>query len=164
MEFKNIGTVTIRAKVGFLANTTDKEHRATKFIEDGKTVYEVWFGGYRVYLSEDMVEEIAPIETYWFVKSVSTATPENKNFAGEVHTYIFGKEEFRLYEDVPGGFYNKDLTDCPYCVLEYGYKRACDARRSYNYKHPQNDKSWTTKVSIVSVDVQKDAEGKYNVV
>ena len=157
-------SVSIRAKVGFLANTTEKEHRATKIIENGKTVYEVWYGGYRVFLSEDMVEEIAPIETYWFIKSVSTATPENKNFAGNVQTYIFGKDGFRLFEDVPDGWFNKDLTDCPYCVIENGYKRLCDAKRSYSYKYPQNDKSWQTTVKIVSIDVQKDANGVYHVV
>ena len=155
--------VTIKAKVGFLANTTEKTHVANKFTENGKTLYEVWYGGYRVCLSADMVEEIAPIETFWFVKSVSTATDENKNFAGEVHTYIFGKNEFRLFEDVPGGFYNKDLTDCPYCVVEYGYKRLCDAKRAYSYKHPQNDNSWRTTVKIVSVDVQKDKDGVYHI-
>lgn len=159
-----MNTVIIRAKGGFLANTTDKNHRAVKHTEDGVTSYEVYYGGARVFLPADMVQEIAPIETYWFVKSVSTATPENRNFAGEVHTYIFGKEEFRMFEDVPGGFYNKDLTDCPYCVIEYGYKRLCDAKRSYSYKNPQNDEAWRTAVKIVSVDVQKDENGVYHVV
>lgn len=157
-------TVIIRAKSGFLANTTEKNHRAFKSIENGNALYEVHYAGSRVFLSADMVEEIAPVETYWFVKSVSTATTENKNFAGEVHTYIFGKEEFRLFEDVPGGFYNCDLTDCPYCIVEHGYKRFCDAKRSYSYKNPQNDDSWRTTVKIVSLDVQKDADGVYHVV
>ena len=156
--------VTIKANDGFLANTTEKNHRAFKITENGNTLYEVHYAGSRVFLSADMVEEIAPIETYWFVKSVSTATVENKNFAGEVHTYIIGKNEFRLFEDVPGGFYNKDLTDCPYCIVEYGYKRLCDAKRSYSYKNPQNDDSWRTSVKFVSVDVQKDANGVYHVV
>lgn len=157
-----MNTVTIRAKDGFLANTTEKTHKARKFTENGNTLYEVYYGGYRVCLPADMVEEIAPIETYWFVKSVIMATKDNKNFAGEVHTYIFGKEEFRLFEDVPGGFYNKDLTDCPYCIIEYGYKRLCDAKRSYSYRNPQNDDFWRTTVKIVSLDVQKDADGKYH--
>ena len=139
--------------------------RADKFVEDGKLIYRCCPGGwFYICYTSDAVQEIAPIETYWFVKSVSTATCENKNFAGEVHTYIFGKGEFRLFEDVPGGFYNKDLTDCPYCVIEYGYKRICDAKRSYSYKNPQNDGSWRTAVKIVSVDVQKDENGVYHVV
>ena len=157
-------SVIIRAKVGFLANTTEKTHRATKIMEDGKTVYEVWYGGYRVFLSEDMVEEIAPVETFYFVKEVSTATPDNTNFAGEVHTYIFGKDNFRLFEDVPNGWYNKDLTDCPYCILENGYKRLCDAKRNYIYKHPENSKYWTSTVKIVSLDIQKGTDGKYHIV
>lgn len=158
-------TVIIKAKAGFLANTTEKTHRAHKITHpNGMTLYEVYYAGSRVFLAAEDVEEIAPVETFWFVKSISTATPENKNFAGEVHTYIFGKDAFRLYEDVPGGWYNKDLTDCPYCVLEYGYKRLCDAKRSYSYKHPQNDDSWRTTVKIVSIDVQKDADGKYHIV
>lgn len=158
-------TVIIRAKRGFLANTTEKLHRAVKTTcANGFTQYEVNYAGSRVFLSADMVEEIAPLETYWFVKSVSTATPENKNFAGEVHTYIFGKNDFRLYEDVPGGFYNKDLTDCPNCVIENGYKRFGDVRRSYSYKHPENSEYWRTTVKIVSIDVQKDEDGIYHVV
>lgn len=155
--------MNIRVLRGFLAMTDSDIHYADKITENGKTCYEVWYGGYRIFLAPEDVEEIAPIETYWFVKSVSTATPENKNFAGEVHTYIFGKNSSRLYEDVPDGFYNCDLTDCPYYIVENGYKRACDARRSYEYKHPQNDKSWTTTVKLVSLDVQKDKDGKYRI-
>lgn len=156
--------VTIHVLRGFLANTTEKEHLAHKITEDGNTLYEVLYGGYRVVLPSDFVEEIAPIETYWFVKKVSTATPENKNFAGEVHTYIIGKEYFRLYEDVPGGFYNGDWTKCVHFVRKYGYKRPCDARRSYAYKNPQNDESWKTTVKLVSIDIQKDNNGVYHVV
>ena len=157
-------TVYIKAKSGFLANVTDNHHRAMKFVEDGRTLYEVWYGGYRVALPADMVEEIAPIETYYFVKSVSTATPENKNFAGQVHTYIMGKDSYHLHEDVPDGWYNKDLTDCPNAIRTYGYKRVCDAKRNYSYTHPQNDLYWQTKVRIVSIDVQKDKDGNYRVV
>ena len=155
--------VVVKALSGFLANTTEDTHYADKITENGRTVYEIWYGGYRVFLSEDMVEEIAPIETYWFVKSVSTATPENENFAGQVHTYIIGKDNFHLYEDVPGGWYNRDYTNCPYIIHEYGYKRACDAKRTYSYKHPQNDEYWNTKVQIVSLDIQKDKDGKYHI-
>ncbi|MBR2681346.1 MAG: hypothetical protein IKE23_11470, partial [Exiguobacterium sp.] len=82
---------------------------------------------------------------------------------GEVHTYIIGKDSFHLYEDVPDGFFNRDLTDCPYCIVEHGYKRPCDARRIYAYKHPQNDDSWKTTVKLVSIDVQKDKDGKYRI-
>lgn len=156
--------VTVRVLRGFLANTTDKVHYAEKYTKGGKTIYYVRYGGYGVSISSEDVEEIAPIETYWFVKAVSTATPENKNFAGEVHTYIIGKDSYHLFEDVPGGFYNCDLTDCPYCIVEHGYKRPCDARRSYSYKNPQNDKSWKTTVKLVSIDIQKDNNGVYHVV
>jgi hypothetical protein len=159
-----MNTVIIKAKSGFLANTTEKNHRAFKTIENGNALYEVHYAGSRVFLSADMVEEIAPVETYWFVKSVSTATPENPSFAGKLHTYIFGKEEYTLFEDVPGGFYNVDLTNCPGCIVEYGYKRFSDAKRSYHYKNPQNDWAWRTTVEIVSLDVQKDADGVYHVV
>jgi hypothetical protein len=154
--------VTIKAKSGFLADTTEKTHKARKFTEDGKTLYEVCYGGCRVYLSADMVEEIAPIETYWFVKAVSTATDKNRNFAGEVHTYIVGEESFHLFEDVPNGWYNKDLTDCPYCIHEYGYKRPCDAKRSYTYRNPENTEFWQTTVKLVSLDIQKDINGVYH--
>lgn len=160
MENKRVYVKVLR---GFLANTTEDTHPARKIMEDGKVYYEVNYGGYRVGLSPDFVEEIAPIETYWFVKEVSTATPANKNFYGEVHTYIFGKDGFRLYEDVPGGFFNRDLTDCPYCIVENGYKRPCDAKRNYSYTHPTNDEFWTSTVQLVSLDVQKDKDGKYHI-
>ena len=155
--------MNVRVLRGFLAMTDSDVHYATKITENGKTYYEIWHGGYRVFLAPEDVEEIAPIETYWFVREVLTATPENKNFAGEVHTYIIGKDSFHLYEDVPDGFFNRDLTDCPYCIVEHGYKRPCDARRIYAYKHPQNDDSWKTTVKLVSIDVQKDKDGKYRI-
>lgn len=154
--------VTIKVLSGFLANTTEKTHRAQKSTEDGATVYEVRYGGCRVVLPAHMVKEIAPVETFWFVKKVTTATDKNKNFPGEVHTYIFGKEEFRLFEDVPNGFFNRDLTNCPHVILENGYKRACDAKRSYEYKHPEDGEYWTSKVSLVCCEIQKGEDGNYH--
>jgi hypothetical protein len=156
--------MNVRVLRGFLAMTDSDVRYATKITENGKTYYEIWYGGYRVFLAPEDVEEIAPIETYWFVREVSTATPENKNFAGEVHTYIIGKDSMHIYEDVPGGFHNGDWTKIPYFIHKYGYKRPCDARRSYAYRHPQNDESWKTTVKLVSIDVQKDNNGVYHVV
>lgn len=156
--------VTIRAKRGFLANTTEKEHAAHKFTEDGKTLFEVWYGGSRVVLSADMVEEVPPIETYYFIKSISTATETNPSFAGEVHIRVSGKGEEDIFCETPDGWYNKDFTMYAYGIMEYGYKRLCDAKRSYSYKHPQNDQHWTTTVKIVTFDVQKGTDGKYHVV
>ena len=159
-----MNSVIIKAKRGFLANTTETQHIAFKTTFNGETLYEVYYAGSRVFLPEEDVVEVSPVETYWFVKTVSKATAKNTNFAGEVHTYIFGKEDFRLFEDVPGGFFNKDLTNAPYCIVEHGYKRPCDAKRSYSFKHPQNDEAWRTTVKLVSLDVQKDENGVYHVV
>lgn len=156
--------VMVKVLTGFLANVTENIHRAHKFTQNGITTYEVWYGGYRVFLSPEKVEEIAPIETYWFVKEVSTATETNPSFAGEVHVQISGKGGQAIFVETPDGFYNKDWTMYASDIIEYGYKRFCDAKRSYNYKHPQNDEYWKTTVKIVSFDVQKDANGVYHVV
>lgn len=100
------------------------------------------------------------IETYYFVEEVSTATPENKNWLGHVHTYIKGKD-YNIYVDVPDGWHNRDLRNCPNCIKEYGYKRACDAKRNWTYRNPQNDDFWKTTVKIVSFSIRMDANGNY---
>ena len=100
------------------------------------------------------------MEKYYLIKSVSTATPQNENFAGEVHTSIFGKNDYTLYRETPDGWCNCNLL-APYWVKEYGYKRLCDAKRNWCYKHPQNDKHWRTTVEIETWAIRKDGTVVY---
>lgn len=86
----------------------------------------------------------------FLVKSVSTATKENPNFAGSVITYWTGKKEAIVASE--GTEWN-DIEMNPYFVEEYGYNRMCDAKRSYDYKHPENSRNWTTVVEIVTVEI-----------
>ena len=157
-------TVIIRAKRGFLANTTEKLHRAFKTTPKGGDVfYEVHYAGSRVFLPADMVEEIAPIETYWFVKSETRATEQNTNCAGQVHTHIYGTGGETLFAQTGEPLLDRDHMT-PYFILNYGYKRYSDAKRSYAYKNPERSVYWQERVQIVSVDIQKDENGVYHVV
>ena len=86
----------------------------------------------------------------YIIKSVCTATAENKNFAGEVHTYWHGKEDTLLGADAGTSLQIK-LYD--HMIGWYGYSRKCDAERNWSYRNPQNDKNWTTEVEIVEVEI-----------
>ena len=96
-------------------------------------------------------------ELYYLVESVSTATPGNKNFDGEVHTHIYGKSDYTLFRETPDGWCNCNLL-APHWIREYGYKRECDARRNWCYKHPQNDEHWKTETRIITAWVRKDGK------
>ena len=96
-------------------------------------------------------------ELYYLVESVSTATPKNENFDGQVHTHLFGKGEIALFAETGSAFCDKNLLT-PYFVRQYGYKRECDARRNWSYKHPQNDEYWKTETRIITAWVRKDGK------
>ena len=95
------------------------------------------------------------IKYFYAVHEISTATERNANFAGEVHAYIKGKENFTLFCETPDGWHNCNLL-APYWVKKYGYTRECDAKRNYTFNHPQNDKYWKTEVRIVRLLVKHD--------
>lgn len=99
-------------------------------------------------------------EIYFLIQKISTATERNTNFEGEVHTHIVGKDDYALFRetsdtDVYGNF--NFLT--PYFVREHGYKRQCDAKRNWTYKHPDVDEPyWSSDVRIVRAWVRKDGK------
>lgn len=146
--------VSIKVKSGCLAfDVLHQSHAAHKFVnEDGQTVYEVWYGGYRFYLSTDDVIEH---ERYFLVYVKSKATPENPNFAGKVNKYIYGKGDELLFTDSTeitdhfNGFNKLWASD----IREYGYKRRQDAKRCYSYTHPDNNGYWTSRAYVVEYDV-----------
>lgn len=91
---------------------------------------------------------------YYFVKIVATATAENPTRAGEVTTYIYGKEETLMSCDSKDPWFKKDNFDSFYFIREYGYKHESHAKRAYVYKNPTHNEYWNETVEIVSVDVE----------
>lgn len=90
---------------------------------------------------------------YYLVKVTSTATAENPNFSGEVSITYHGKACVMVKREgthLPR--YNCDYTT-PYDLKEYAYKRECDAKRSWDYKHLQNDRYWQSSAEIVAFEV-----------
>lgn len=90
----------------------------------------------------------------YVVMSVSKATESNLNFAGQVLISLHGKHDAEignLGSHAEATYMVREPS--VYMLTEYGYSRKCDAVRSYMYKHPQNDKNWTTEVSILEIDV-----------
>lgn len=97
---------------------------------------------------------------YFIVKVTSKATPDNKNFAGEVHVNYFGKDQKMI-----GSYVSKDggelIAEDPlneWRIEEYGYTRLCDARHSWIYKNgntlnalPDGTSYWEDSVEIVEV-------------
>ena len=95
------------------------------------------------------------MEIYFLTQNVSKATANNQSYCGETHTYIHGKDEYLLFADTRDKFVARNLLT-PYFVRQYGYKRECDARRSYSYTHPENTEYWRTESRIIRVWVKKD--------
>lgn len=91
--------------------------------------------------------------TYYFIKETLTAPETNPNYAGCVHTYIYGKNQ-TLVEMRGTEYSDYSWLECDkeYTLKEYGYTRKCDTMRSYIYKHPQNDRYWTTVAEIIEIE------------
>ena len=90
----------------------------------------------------------------YLVKHTAIATQDNPNFAGQTAIAYYGKDQTML---VYVGSHAKDVHmeqyTNKYMIREYGYKRECDARRSWIYKNPDEGKYWTVSVEIVSVEI-----------
>ena len=91
----------------------------------------------------------------YLVMSVLTPTEENvldvPSNAGAVHIYIEGVSGYKLLKRCTDWNDFDILND--WQIKEHGYKRECDAKRSYEYKNPQNDEHWRTVVSIIECEV-----------
>lgn len=93
------------------------------------------------------------MEIYWAVETILTATKINPK-AGKVIVYIHGKGDHLLFSEGDEYIDRNELT--PYFVREYGYKRACDARRNFSFKNPENGKFWSGESRIIRLWVRKD--------
>ncbi len=90
----------------------------------------------------------------YLVKSVSVATDENRNHAGQVLETLHGRGDQCLMARgsyAEASHFVRVLWESD--VLEYGYTRLCDVKRCFSYKYPQNDKFWKTTVEIVELEV-----------
>lgn len=76
----------------------------------------------------------------YFVKITSVATEANPSFAGETHTYLYGKEETLIETR---GSKSLQVEFSPYIAREYGYRRKCDAVRGLKHHHRLNQ--WAEK-------------------
>ena len=89
----------------------------------------------------------------YFVKITSVATETNKNFAGETHTYLYGKEETLIETQ---GSKSLQVRFTPYFARCYGYKRKCDAVRSMK-RHQQffevDSLNWLNTAEVVEISV-----------
>ena len=81
------------------------------------------------------------------IKVTATATCDNPNFAGEVHTYYYGKNQSRISESE----IVEPLTALfKYFLTEYGYKRSGDAVRAAKFWDDTTDaKYWGYKTEII---------------
>ena len=85
----------------------------------------------------------------YLVKRIITATEENgNNPAGTTQTYISGKEGTTLFAEGSGSFDRNYMT--PEMIVQHGYKRLCDAKRSWMYRVPEIEKFWHTEVQILT--------------
>ena len=92
-------------------------------------------------------------KTMYYVQITNRATENNKNFAGEVHVSVYGKDQKQLaYAITKGERYSIEHDIIPYFAIKYGYKRACDARRSFMFNHVEDEKYWTTETKIIWLD------------
>lgn len=89
----------------------------------------------------------------YFVKVVSKATDDNQNFAGQKSITLYGKNETWIMHVGSAAESTRTVRQFNESMARlYGYKRECDAKRSYMYKHPDNSKYWTSEASIVQID------------
>ena len=92
----------------------------------------------------------------YFVKITAVATETNQNFAGETHTYLYGKEETLIESQ---GNKSLKVEFSSYLAREYGYKRKCDAVRSMKRHQELNQWAekefpyWVSTAEIVEINV-----------
>lgn len=85
----------------------------------------------------------------YILKVTATGTYGNPNFAGEVHTYYYGKDQHLISNKAE----QLDALD-EYLVTEYGYKRKCDADKAAKFwAATYDEKYWDYEVGIIEYRV-----------
>lgn len=90
----------------------------------------------------------------YLVKTISIATEQNPNFANQECISYHGKGQKTLCQRGSHAIAINSVIEMDnYLVKEYGYDRLCDAKRSYQFKHPENNKFWSSTSQIIEVEV-----------
>lgn len=92
------------------------------------------------------------METYFAVESILSANYANAD-PDAVVMYIYGKGDEILLSDGDKNLNINHMT--PFLVREYGYKRECDAKRSWAYRNPEVNRYWKAETRIVRLWVTK---------
>lgn len=90
----------------------------------------------------------------YLVKCVDTATEENPNFAGNVLVSLYGKNQeliAMMGSQAEQLHTVKELDEED--IREFGYSRACDARRSYMYNFLEDGRFWFSERKIIEFEV-----------
>ena len=102
---------------------------------------------------------------FYFIELISTATPENKNYAGDVHRGVYGKGEelvaFEIVKDVSRNAYHLkefDITNVECVIADYGFKSAKMAetmgKRIYGNNDVYNGVTiWTNEIHIIEREI-----------
>lgn len=94
-------------------------------------------------------------EIRYLVKQTSYATLENRNFIGQELITYFGKDQKLLGakgSHAKATHFEQELHPC--MIREYGYKRECDAKKSWIYNNPENSEWWYSQVEIIAFEVE----------
>ena len=93
--------------------------------------------------------------TKYIVHSVSRATDKNVNFKGDVVETYHGKHNHLcgMYHNRGENCFNDKPFLADYDARHYGYDRIADARRNYEFTHPENTDFWQTEVEIIAIEV-----------
>ena len=90
----------------------------------------------------------------YLVKVISRATEQNSNFVNQECISYYGKEQKTLCRKGSHAIATGSVIKMDnYLVKEYGYDRLCDAKRSYQFKHPENNKFWSSTSWIIEVEI-----------
>lgn len=89
----------------------------------------------------------------YFVMVRSVATEENPCFAGDVQVVVIGKGSkiVAMSGSHSDNTYSR-IKFNGYWAKDYGYKSEAMAKRSYDYRNPENTKYWKSTASIVWID------------
>lgn len=87
--------------------------------------------------------------SYYVVKVVSVATKENPNFASKRLVSYYGKGGHLI--DTCDMYIRSANGLRKYNLMNYGYNRLCDAKRSWVYKNPENTKYWKSTTEIIKM-------------
>ena len=80
--------------------------------------------------------------TKYVVKVTYTAKDSNPNFAGQVNTYISGKDCKMIEEKYAVQWW----------VENYGYSRRCDANRNWQMKNQGEELYWIKSCEVVEMN------------